>query len=109
MRARLADMATARDACDGVGFVRANWALHARIAEVSPSAILRSFYVSLLDVIESHTLEVSGTDGKPLPEYVAARHQLHERLVDAIEARDRTEALRLIDLHNNSAAAGGPN
>jgi DNA-binding FadR family transcriptional regulator len=107
MRARLAEMAAARDAADGVAFVRANWALHARIAEVSPSTILRSIYLSLLEVIESHTLAVSGTSDRPLPEYVAARHLLHEQLVDAIEARDRAAALRLIAQHNNGAAANG--
>ncbi|MGX6601290.1 FadR/GntR family transcriptional regulator [Micromonosporaceae bacterium Da 78-11] len=103
MRARLAGMAAARDTGDGVAFVRANWALHARIAEVSPSAVLRSIYLSLVEIIESHTLAVSGTQDKPLPEYVAARHGLHERLVDAIEARDRAEALRLIAEHNNTS------
>ena len=107
MRVRLAGMATARDTGDGVAFVRANWALHARIAEVSPSVILRSIYLSLLEVIDSNTLAVSGTTDEPLPGYVAARHLLHERLVDAIEARERTEALRLIAQHNNSATASG--
>lgn len=39
---------------------------------------------------------------QPLPEYVAARHLLHEQLFDAIEARDQAEAPRLIQEHNNT-------
>ena len=78
--------------------------LHRRIAEVSLSAILRSVYISLLELIENHARDVGAADDKPLPEYIAARHQLHEQLVDAIEARDREHAQLLIAEHNNTAA-----
>ncbi|MGK3204288.1 FadR/GntR family transcriptional regulator [Amycolatopsis sp. MEPSY49] len=105
MRECLQEMATARDSGDAVAFVHANWALHRRIAEVSPSAILRSVYVSLLELIQAHTRGVGGTETQPLPEYVAARYLLHERLVDAIEARDQAEARRLIHEHNNTETA----
>ncbi|MFD4253449.1 FadR/GntR family transcriptional regulator [Amycolatopsis thermoflava] len=102
MRERLADMADARDTGDPVAFVRANWALHRRIAEISPSAILRSVYISLLELIETHTRGVGGASGQPLPDYITERHRLHERLVDAIEARDQQEARRLIREHNTT-------
>jgi len=102
MRGCLAEMATARDALDPVAFLRANWSLHARIADVSPSAILRSVYISLLDLIESHTLSVAGTEDRPLPDYISARYLLHEQLVDAIESRDQSAALRRIAEHNNT-------
>ena len=36
MREILAEMAAAADRLDGIGFVHANWSLHARIAAVSP-------------------------------------------------------------------------
>src|ERR1700753_1494809 len=60
----------AADALDGNEFVRANWALHARVARISPRAMLRSVYLSLLEVIESHTLSVLSVDDHPLPEYL---------------------------------------
>lgn len=105
MRGCLDDMATARDAGDAVAFVRANWVLHRRIAEVSPSAILRSVYVSLLELIEHHARDVGEAGDEPLPDYIAARYRLHEQLVDAIEARDRDRAQQLIAEHNNTTAA----
>lgn len=100
MRTCLATMEAAVAANDPIAFIRGNWALHARIAEVSPSAILRSVYVSLLELIETHTLEVRASDAEPLPEFIASRFDLHVRIVDAIESRDRALALKLIDEHN---------
>lgn len=102
MRHHLDDMATARDTGDAVAFVRANWALHRSIAEVSPSAILRSTYISLLELLADHTQNVVAAEGKSLPEFVAARYTLHEQLVDAIDQRDHETAQYLITEHNNT-------
>lgn len=102
MRDCLAAMAAGRDRGDAVQFLRANWALHRRIAQVSPSAILCSVYLSLLELIEGHTVDVDGVEQQPLPEYVDARYDLHEQLVDAIEARNLSAARRIIDAHNTT-------
>src|ERR1700684_3329928 len=67
MREILADMAAAVRQLDVVGFVHANWSLHARVAAVSPHAMLRSMYVNLLDHIESHTLAFLPYGTEPLP------------------------------------------
>ncbi|MFF5225401.1 FCD domain-containing protein [Dactylosporangium sp. NPDC000521] len=92
---QLAALAAAAD-LDGIAFIHANWALHARIADVTPNAMLRSFYLSLLEIIESHTLAVQPLDDQPLPEHIQSRHDLHAALVDAIAARDEHQALALI-------------
>jgi DNA-binding FadR family transcriptional regulator len=107
MREILADMASAAGRLDPTGFVHANWSLHARIAAVSPHAMLRSLYVNLLDQIESHTLAVLPASEQPLPDYVAARHVLHAALIDALEQRDHDRALSLITEHNTSNALPG--
>jgi DNA-binding FadR family transcriptional regulator len=103
LRGILTDMAASVDQRDADRFVRANWALHARIAEVSPHRVLRSLYVSLLDEIESHTLAVLPGGELPLSEYIAKRHALHTAIVDAIADRDRDRALRLMELHNTTS------
>jgi DNA-binding GntR family transcriptional regulator len=54
MRVALAAMQQAVDAGDATEFVRSNWELHAAIAEVSPRGLLRSLYLSLLELIGSH-------------------------------------------------------
>ncbi|MEE2058082.1 FadR/GntR family transcriptional regulator [Rhodococcus artemisiae] len=105
MRVALAVMQEAVDAGDPTGFVRANWDLHAAIARVSPNGILKSIYVSLLDLIESHTVSVEPVGDRPLSEYIAERQQLHVDLVDALDARDRDRALQLIHEHNTTQAS----
>jgi DNA-binding FadR family transcriptional regulator len=107
LREILGEMAAAASAQDGVGFVHANWSLHARIAAVSPHAMLRSLYVNLLDHIESHTLDVLPLREQPVPEYMRERHALHTALVDALADRDRDRALRLIAEHNTSNVLPG--
>ena len=101
LRRHLTQMKAAADGGDSTGFVRANWALHARIAEISPSAILRSFYLSLLEIVEAHLLAVQPVDEQPLPEYIYARYLLHVDLVDAIASHD-IRALDLIRQHNTT-------
>lgn len=101
MRTELRRMKAAVDAGDSTAFVHANWALHARIADASPSPMLRSLYSSLLDIVESHLLSVLPADEQPLPEYVQYRYDLHAALVDAIADGDR-KALDLIAEHNTS-------
>jgi DNA-binding FadR family transcriptional regulator len=108
MREVLADMADAVRHHDPTAFVRSNWALHARIAAVSPHPVLRSLYLSLLDQIESHTLAVLPASEQPLPEYIASRLVLHEAIVNAIEQRDRPRALTLSAQHNTSNALPAP-
>jgi DNA-binding GntR family transcriptional regulator len=104
LREILAVMDAAARRYDPTGFVRANWSLHARIAAVSPHAILRSLYINLLDQIESHTLAVLPGSEQPLPEYIASRYALHAAIVASLEARNRDEALSLIAEHNNGNA-----
>jgi DNA-binding FadR family transcriptional regulator len=100
LREILADMAAAVERVDVVGFVHANWSLHARVAAVSPHPMLRSMYVNLLDHIESHTLAFLPYGSDPVPAALAERHALHVAIIDAVEARDRDRALSLIGQHN---------
>ena len=102
LRAQVGRMREAAEALDPIGFIRANWGLHARIAGVSPNVMLRSLYTSLLDLIEAHTLSVLPVTEQPLLEYVSERYRLHASLVEAIASRDRAEALRLIGEHNTT-------
>ena len=102
LRRELAAMEQAVEAQDARAFVHANWQLHARIAAISPNALLRSLYLSLLEVIESHTLTVLPSREQPLQEYVRERHALHAELIDALEQHDRERALRLTRAHNTT-------
>ncbi len=100
MRDQVTAMAKAIEQGDPDAFVRANWALHATIAHVSPNVMLKSIYLTLLEVIEKNTLSVLPVTEQSLPEYIEQRYQLHVGLVDAIAAHDGKLALHLIHEHN---------
>jgi DNA-binding GntR family transcriptional regulator len=104
LRHVLADMETATKLGDATAFARANWALHARIADVSPNDLLRRLYLSLLEHLESHLLEVVPLADRPLPDYISARLRLHADLVDALDQCDAARALALIAEHNTASA-----
>ena len=107
MRAQVDAMVRAERGGDVLAFVRANWRLHAEIAAVSPSPVLRSFYTSLLELIESHTLAVLTAEDRPLPRDLAQRRELHHDLVESIARRDRAGATRLIAEHTTARARQG--
>ena len=81
LRDCLEPMAAAAASGDPAAFVHANWQLHAQIAAISPSQLLRSLYSSLLEIIERHTLSVLPAEGTSLPGYIEERYQLHADLV----------------------------
>jgi DNA-binding FadR family transcriptional regulator len=99
LRAELDQMKVAAAAADRTAFIRANWQLHIRLAEISPSALLRSFYLHLLEITDSHLLTAEPVEDESLSEYLHNRYDLHRSLVDAISEHD-PHALELILEHN---------
>src|SRR6266511_3968919 len=90
LRGRMERMQAA--AGDPTAFLRANWDLHRRIADITPNRILRNLYVSLLDATESELgavipdSEFAGT--------VDGLLTLHREVVAAIVAGDHELARR---------------
>jgi len=82
---------------DPTAFLRANWDLHRRVAEITPNRILRNLYVSLLDATESELGAVI-----PDSEFAGAVDgllTLHRETVAAIVAGDHELARRAADRH----------
>lgn len=102
MRMALDEMQVAMDNNDPTAFTRANWGLHAAIARVSPDTVVRALYLNLLEFIESHTMSVQGSGKQALSAYVDQRYELHVDLVDALDKRDRSRAMRLIEEHRTT-------
>jgi DNA-binding FadR family transcriptional regulator len=77
------------------GFLEANWALHRRIAEISPNAVLRAVYGTLMDYIETAVEDVT-------PDEVFRSRQnlkVHEALVDAIASGDKAKVASALRRH----------
>jgi DNA-binding FadR family transcriptional regulator len=105
LRSTLEQLKIAAEQGDNTAFVRADTALHARIAQSSPSPLLRSFYLNLLEIIESHLLSVEPYAEEPRRDAIREFYELHVALIEAIEARD-PQALRLIREHNATGLLG---
>jgi DNA-binding FadR family transcriptional regulator len=77
------------------GFLEANWALHRRMAAISPNAVLRAVYATLMDYIESNVVDVTPDDVFTSGENL----RVHEALVDAIATGDVAEVEAALEQH----------
>jgi GntR family transcriptional repressor for pyruvate dehydrogenase complex len=96
LRACLDDMAAAPDWGD---FMRANWALHERIAQLCPNAMARAVYVGTLGQLTSSTARATDRDADA---YRAARLRTHAALVEAIAAGDEDAVRAAVVRHNHA-------
>ena len=85
---------------DGIEFLHSNWELHSKIAQATRSEILGSLYLSLLDLVEEHTISVRSAGPMSLTEFHRERLAIHEELVRAITHGDLDEVARTVALHN---------
>lgn len=85
-------------------YLKINWALHRRMAEITPNQILRHTYLSLLAFVESRLQGV--TADEPAHEAVDGP-RVHEELVEAIASGDAERAARAASHHMMLTRADG--
>jgi len=74
--------------------------LHRRIAEISPNAVLRTFYLNLVDYIESESVGESSTfDVMGFHPDTDVRLQTHRDLVEAIRTQDESAQAAVLQRH----------
>ncbi len=81
---------------DPLRFMQANWALHRRIAAIGHNDLLRTLYLSLLDLVEEHVAGVS-PDRRFSPGHNV---ELHRSLVDAIASRNPKRVRTAVAAHD---------
>lgn len=91
------------DAPDWEGFLRANWALHARIAAIAPNELARAVYRAALDQL-ARASSARQIEAEPSG-YRAERQRAHIRLVDAITSGDERRVRSAVIRHNAPAGA----
>jgi DNA-binding MarR family transcriptional regulator len=85
-----------------VEFLRADWALHRRIAQISPNEVLRRVYLSLVATLEDNVDTI--VPDKTHPGYLQRRLRLHADIVEAIAESDAAAIADLVELHRLTAA-----
>ncbi|WP_032389592.1 FadR/GntR family transcriptional regulator [Rhodococcoides fascians] len=91
---RMRAEAVTRDA-----FMRVNWLLHERIAQITPNQMARGVYLGTLKYVSglaSHADSAIDVDERA---YTSHRVDVHADLVAAITAGDRDETVRVVHLH----------
>ena len=96
-----AALRTMRDARDWAGFLRANWALHERIAALCPNAMARAVYTGALGHLDGTTPRVDAAEGE-VAAYRVRRLQVHVDLVEAIAAGDAEAVRAAVAAHNRT-------
>jgi GntR family transcriptional repressor for pyruvate dehydrogenase complex len=89
-----------RAAPDWATFVHANWALHERIAAISPNAMARAVYTSALGHLNAASSRLD--DDAAAAAYRTDRHQVHVDLVDAIADGDESAVRAVVARHNTT-------
>ncbi|WP_301175096.1 FadR/GntR family transcriptional regulator [Actinomadura geliboluensis] len=80
---------------DAAAFLRANWAVHRRLADITPNLVLRVIYTTMLDMIENEIEHVSSDDL-----FTASKtFRTHVALVDAVESQDPARVRRAVRRH----------
>ena len=105
-RDRLDAMAEARDRGDLVTFMDANWQLHELLVRVNPNPMLRTIYLTLLEIIRSHAVAFHTAEGHDAEVLMRGRYQVHLDLVDAIAAGDPARLRSAIETHSVEHANG---
>lgn len=87
-------------------FMRDNWELHSRIAEITPNDLARNVYLSTMAQavgLPSHADDATAADEEA---YLASRLEIHAELVDAIASGDVARTSRAVVAHRAITASG---
>ena len=87
------------DSNDLERFLHANWALHERIAAITPNELARATYLGLMRCIAELTVKADREQVSTPSNYLRQRLAVHEELVTAIRLGDRTCVKHAIAAH----------
>ncbi|HEY8701597.1 MAG TPA: FCD domain-containing protein [Arthrobacter sp.] len=102
MREEVKAMKQAMADGDVPAFLHGNWRFQARVASISPNLMLRTVFLGLLEILERHAVTLRAPGDGPLPELLEERFELYDRMADAMEHRDRSAAMEIMHIHNNT-------
>jgi DNA-binding FadR family transcriptional regulator len=100
-RAALRDALTEmrRSAHSADAYMRANWALHERIAEITPNGLLKAVYLGTIRCIADMSVRADSDDPSHEKDYRAERVKIHAELIKAIISGDAERTAQAVELH----------
>lgn len=91
LRRLLNEMRRSLDEGDVDGFIRGHWNFQSRVTSISPNPLLRTVFVGLIEFLDEHAVAVMPL-GRESRDGVRMQLRLHERMIAALEARDKEAA-----------------
>lgn len=80
-------------------FMRANWALHERIAQITPNQMLQGVYLGLTRCIADHAISADSDDPAHRTQHLRRRLAVHDELVEAIASGDVERTKTAVERH----------
>jgi GntR family transcriptional repressor for pyruvate dehydrogenase complex len=94
-----------RSADDLEDFLQANWALHERIAAITPNDLSRAMYVGMMRCIAELSVRADRETASTPSDYLAQRLAVHEELVTAIAHGDKERVSAAVAAHRGDASS----
>jgi DNA-binding FadR family transcriptional regulator len=89
----------AKNSSDTDTFMRSNWALHERIAEITPNPMLKAVYLSMTECIVELSAHADSEEPAQSKAHIQDRYDVHAELVEAIIAGDSERTTRAVLRH----------
>jgi DNA-binding FadR family transcriptional regulator len=90
---------------DWTAFMASNWALHERIAMITPNDLARGVYVGTIRCVAELPVHAETDEKDDASKYLARRIALHAQLVEAIVAGDPTLTRDAVEAHRGIAVS----
>ncbi|MFI7705158.1 FadR/GntR family transcriptional regulator [Nonomuraea sp. NPDC049480] len=81
-------------------FMRANWSLHERIAEITPNHVAKAVYLGMTRCISDLSEHAGPDDAGRAEDYLRLRSEVHAELVEAIIAGDVARTAAAVERHH---------
>jgi DNA-binding FadR family transcriptional regulator len=86
-------------------FMRANWVLHQRIAEITRNHLARAVYLSMTQCIADLSAHADPDSEERPEDYLARRVEIHTELVEAIASGDVERTIAATERHHGLLTA----
>ncbi|WNV82968.1 FCD domain-containing protein [Umezawaea sp. Da 62-37] len=87
-------------------FLRSNWSLHERIADITPNDLARAMYVALIRTVAELSVRADPGTSSSSQGYLGERLSVHEELVEAIRSRDEDRVRAALVVHRGDVKSG---
>jgi GntR family transcriptional repressor for pyruvate dehydrogenase complex len=80
-------------------FLKINWQLHLRIADITPNVFARDLYRGMVQYTNDHASSVEHSEPDNDRPWLEMRYQVHRELVDAVTSGDTHRANQAVSSH----------